>query len=128
MTTRSLQFHAVNDPFSKGYRWSGCWMSSRSTSSNRTTTSSRPSPTPWTCFPSEDTTSPLAMRLSRSCSLTRQEGQGVTCQKSRNLVVPFEPTPTSSAVLAVAATTTPPAVLAVVAYSCGTGKCPFESL
>ena len=36
----------------------------------RTTTSSSPSPTPWTCFPSEATTSPLAMRLSRSLSLT----------------------------------------------------------
>ena len=39
-------------------------MSSRSPSSNRTTTSSSPSSTPWTCFPSEDTTSPLARRSS----------------------------------------------------------------
>ena len=111
------------------------------TSSNWTTTSSTPTAMPWTS-PLGDTTSPLAIRSPQSLRLTGRDGRGVTCQESRNLVLPFEPavavTTAPSAVLAVAATTAPLAVLAVaattapaavlaVAYSCGTGKCTRES-
>ena len=71
-------------------------------------------------------------RRSQEFGVVRQDGTfSESFSTERRLFAPCTPAfpcrDVGRAVLAVAATTTPSAVLAVVASSCGTGKCPCEA-